>query len=146
MHGEKSRKAETLKEVEKKFKYWRTHRKKRGPIPPGLLAEAHTLTKTYPLGILARALRINYNTLKKSKCDEQPAGECRESARGTKERPASFVEIPMPASKLPVWPKGSIELEAPGGMKARFFTSEDWIEGLLNRLFVSRDEMRHRQP
>lgn len=145
MLTEKRRKEEGLKAVTKKFKYWRTHRQRRGPIPPDLLAEARSLSKIHPLGILARALRINYNTLKKSKWDDQPAGESRESARGTKEEPASFVEISMapPVLKSGGWGDrmGAIEFESPQGYKARFYTSQDptnRIEELLTALFRPR--------
>jgi hypothetical protein len=133
---------DTLKAVVKKFEQWRAQRKTRRPIPPELLKAVHPLTKSHTLSRLCEALRINYNTLKKSMAGN-PTSSGHEGSGQINGRSPSFVEIPM-KSVIREWPaleeREVIELETPRGEKVRFFTSRDFteqIEGLLQRFIVA---------
>ena len=50
----------TFEEVRKQFDYWRSTRKKRGPIPEILWKAAVGLTKEYSIHQISKTLRLNY--------------------------------------------------------------------------------------
>ena len=143
MLTEKGRKDEALRAIARKFTNWRAHRRKRGPIPPELLAEACALLKTHPLGHLARTLRINYNTLKKTSLSDQTgAGKGRDRLQGKREPFSAFVEIPAQSLIAARGERGSgkgvIEIETPRGYKIRleaihppFDGTAEWLKRVM---------------
>jgi hypothetical protein len=131
-----------LRAVEQKFKLWRTHREKREPTPPELLADIHALSKTHNLYHLAKALRMNYRTVQKAAAGKGKGAEGRQGSEGrTKEETASFVEIPMTPLSLESSRMAAIEFETPWGAKARVTAGDDpagRMEGWLKLLLMSR--------
>ena len=55
----------TLKGVQARFEQWRQRRERLGPIPEELWAAAAELTRNHTYLEVSRALRLNYNDLKK---------------------------------------------------------------------------------
>ncbi len=55
----------TLKSVRERFEQWRKQRERLGPIPADLWAAAAELTKRHTYLEVSKALRVNYNDLKK---------------------------------------------------------------------------------
>ena len=81
----------TLEEVQEQFEQWRRAKKGREKIPETLWAAAVALTGRHPVFKIAKALRLNYNDLKK---------RTGKGAIGTPGAPA-FVEFkPVPAATV----------------------------------------------
>jgi hypothetical protein len=55
----------SLEEVQKQFDTWRNNKKRRRPIPEALWSAAIELTGNYTIGQISRALRLNYQELKR---------------------------------------------------------------------------------
>jgi hypothetical protein len=68
---------ESLEDIQEKFEHWRSTRKSRCErIPVSLWQSAAVLTKSYPIHVIAKALRLNGNDLKKQVqkyCGKNPA-------------------------------------------------------------------------
>jgi len=54
----------TFEEVREQFDYWRSTRKKRGPIPEMLWEAAVNLTNEYSIHQISKTLRLNYQKFK----------------------------------------------------------------------------------
>ena len=69
--------SESLEDIREKFEHWRLTRKSRCErIPASLWHSAVVLTQNHPIHIVAKALRLNSNDLKKQipkYCEENPA-------------------------------------------------------------------------
>ena len=55
----------SIEEVEQQFRQWRETRTQRSPIPKYLWAGAVRLAQEYSICRIAKALRLDYNTLKR---------------------------------------------------------------------------------
>lgn len=68
---------ESLEDIREKFEHWRSIRKSRCErIPASLWQSAAVLTKSYPIHVVAKGLRLNGNDLKKQVqkyCGKYPA-------------------------------------------------------------------------
>jgi len=94
--------------AQRKIEHWRERRRPRARIPEELWRQAAELACAYGINRTARALRLDYYSLKK----RLPA------AAGSSQRAAEFVEIlpgGMPAGRS----ECLIEIEDPGGAKMR---------------------------
>lgn len=58
-------KRSSIEEVEQQFRQWRETRAQRSPIPHYLWTAAVRLTQEYSICRIAKALRLDYNTLKR---------------------------------------------------------------------------------
>jgi len=97
-----------LLRAQRKFEQWRERRRPRAPIPEGLWREAAELACAHGINRTARALRLDYYSLKKRAV----------AAARTGEPATEFVEVlpgGMPASQ----PECTIELEEASGAKMR---------------------------
>ena len=100
-----------LERLRRRFERWRRTRKMRSRIPDPLWASAVKLAAEYGIHRTAKALRVDYYSLKK-RVEEATAGNGPAGAAG-----ATFVELP-PA----VWPGSgecTLELEDADGAKLR---------------------------
>ena len=79
----------TLEAVQKQFEHWRANRKRRGPIPEELWVEAISLTDDHPLVGISKALRLNYNELKRRVEEHDRTG-----TQATQDE-SGFVEVDM---------------------------------------------------
>ncbi len=94
--------------AQRKFGQWRERRRPRAPIPEGLWREAAELACAHGINRTARALRLDYYSLKKRAV----------AAARTGEPAPEFVEVlpgGLPASR----PDCTIEIEDPSGVKMR---------------------------
>ena len=94
--------------VQRKLEQWRQRHRPRVPISEGLWREATELARTHGINRAARALRLDYYSLKKRVA----------TAAGTGERAPEFVEI-LPGGLSAGRPECLIEVEDPGGVKLR---------------------------
>ncbi len=103
-----------LERLQRRFERWRRTRKARSRIPESLWASAVKLAATYGIHRTAKALRVNYYTLKK-RVAGTPAVTASNMPAGV--AGATFLELSPPA-----W-LGSgecmLELEDAGGAKLR---------------------------
>ena len=98
----------TLLRAQRKFGQWREQRRPRTPIPAELWREAAELACTHGINRTARALRLDYYSLKKRV----------NTAAGTVEPATKFVEI-LPGGMSAPRPQCVIELEDANGAKMR---------------------------
>jgi len=80
--------------VRQRFEHWRRTRRVRSRIPEALWASAVKMAGTYGLHRTAKALRVNYYTLKKRAERETATGASNVSQRGAG---ATFLELAPPA-------------------------------------------------
>ena len=97
-----------LLRAQRKFGQWRERRRPRTPIPAELWREAVELACAHGVNRTARALRLDYYSLKKRVT----------AAARTGERVPKFVEI-LPGGMSTPRPECLIELEDANGMKMR---------------------------
>lgn len=100
-----------IEPVRQRLERWRRNRKHRSPIPVDLWASAADLARTYGLAKTARALRLNYYSLREriEACDRQ-------ASRKMSARPA-FVELfPQPTVAVS---ECTMEFEDPSGVRMR---------------------------
>jgi hypothetical protein len=97
-----------LRQSQRKFEQWRQRRRPRAQIPQELWRQAAELACRYGISRTARALRLDYYSLKKRVA----------TAAGTGERAPEFVEI-LPGGLSAGRPECLIEVEDPGGVKLR---------------------------
>ncbi len=103
-----------LEGLRRRFERWRRTRKVRSRIPEPLWASAVKLAGTYGIHRTAKALRVNYYTLKK-RAAGTPAVTASNMSAGV--AGATFLELSPPA-----WPGSGecvLELEDAGGAKLR---------------------------
>jgi hypothetical protein len=109
-----------LERLQQRFEHSRRTRKARSHIPSRLWAAAVTMAKTYGLNRTARALRLDYYSLKKRV--EQAVGDDHGFAVVPASMPegsaaATFVELTPPS--LPSTYDCTVELENASGIKMR---------------------------
>ncbi len=103
-----------LEGVRQRFTEWRRTHRARSPLPNSLWAAAVKMAGKYGLNCTARALPVEYYSLKKRVDRQSAAGQ----GRGRSGPLAAFVELPPP---LPVGTCDCIlELEDAAGAKMRF--------------------------
>ena len=95
----------TIEEVQARFDQWRQKRRGRSRIPEELWAAAGELSREYGVNRISRALRLEFNHLKR-------VAESAGRARRTEKVPA-FVELWNPVSYGR--PEYTIELDGPDG-------------------------------
>ena len=103
------RRKTTTKDLERgkvEFEKWRCTRKKRGAVPERLWRMAVKLARKHGIYQTAKALRVNYESLKK-----------RLNGAGEKQEPTSFVEV-VPTD-APIFAGNLIEIEGARGEKIR---------------------------
>jgi hypothetical protein len=100
-----------MESVRQRLERWRRNRKHRSPIPKGLWASAADLACRYGLAKTARALRLDYYSLK----ERMEAGK-RQGSRKMSAQPAFVELIPPPA---PAVPECTMELENSSGARMR---------------------------
>jgi len=100
-----------LERLRRRFDRWRETRDGRSRIPETLWASAVDAVGQYGLNPTARALRLDYYSLKKR---VEAAASCGGLDR---QEVATFVELSPPAPTCS--PECSLELEHPGGAKMR---------------------------
>ena len=109
-------------EVCRRLEAWRQGRAKRGPIPAGLWSEAASLARRHGVNAIARALRLDYYSLKRQADATPPA------VRAKSVDHPGFVEVAVvPASVPPA--ECVVELERADGarMRVRVSRSEDMV-------------------
>jgi hypothetical protein len=94
--------------VQRKLEHWRQRHRPRVPISEGLWREAAELARTHGINRTARALRLDYYSLKKRAAAAGRSGE----------HIPEFVEI-LPDGISTPRPECLIEVEEPGGAKLR---------------------------
>jgi len=92
----------------RKIEQWRQRRRPRARIPDELWHQAAQLACAYGINRTARALRLDYYSLKKRMAAAARSGE----------RAAEFVEI-LPGGMPTAQPECMIEVEDAGGVKMR---------------------------
>jgi len=100
-----------LERLRRRFDRWRETREGRSRIPEALWASAVKATGRHGLNPTARALRLDYYSLKK----RVEADGSRDGSGG--QSVATFVELPPPVPACS--PACILELEHPGGAKMR---------------------------
>jgi hypothetical protein len=100
-----------IESVRQELERWRRHRKHRSPIPEELWASAAELAGSYGLAKTARALRLDYYSLK-----ERLEASGQPSSPEVNARPA-FVEL-VPQGSAAV-SECTVELEDPRGARMR---------------------------
>ena len=110
---------ETVTDVRRRLDAWRKTPGKRGPIPAALWREAACLARTHGLNPIARALRLEYYSLKRQLAAVLAAGAAVQPA---------FVEVAV-VPELARSPECAVELERPDGarMRVRVSRSEDLV-------------------
>lgn len=101
-----------IESVRQRFERWRRNRKQRSPIPEELWASAADLARRYGLAKTARALGLDYYSLK----DRIEAGD-RQGWREVNARPAFVELVPHPTAAVS---ECTLELEDPRGARMRF--------------------------
>jgi hypothetical protein len=109
-----------LEGVRQRFVQWRTTHKARSRIPDTLWTAAVRMAGTYGLHRTARALRVEYYSLKK-RVEQQSAADRERRESGPV---ATFMELPLPADHgFAAVPTGAcdcaLELEGTDGPKMR---------------------------
>jgi hypothetical protein len=97
-----------LRRTQRKFGQWRERCRPRAPIPEGLWREAAELACAHGINRTARALRLDYYSLKKRAV----------AAARTGEPATEFVEV-IPGGMPVSQPECTIELEEASGVKMR---------------------------
>ena len=100
-----------IAKVRRELGRWRESHTRGSRISEALWASAAELARKHGLNRIARALRLDYYSLKK-RLERAPS-----PAQARRERPASFVEIALPGAGKS--PECIVELEHPSGMKMR---------------------------
>ena len=104
---------ESLEDIREKFEHWRSTRKGRcARIPATLWQTAAVLTKDHPVHVVAKALRLNSNDLKKQVqkyCGEYPAQPITQS---------DFIELPCEHTSISST-ECILELVDPAGARMR---------------------------
>lgn len=100
-----------IESVRQRLERWRRNRKQRSPIPEELWASAVDLGRSYGLAKTARALRLDYYSLK----ERIDAGD-RQGPREISERPAFVELIPQPTAAVS---ECTMELENRSGARMR---------------------------
>jgi hypothetical protein len=96
-----------LVRVHRRLERWRQTRRHRCPIPEALWIASASVARDFGLGRTARALRLDYYTLKKRLDALVPAAAAE----------SPFVELVPPSSVVAA--ECTIEMEHPGGAKLR---------------------------
>jgi hypothetical protein len=104
-----------LEGVRQRFEKWRRTRKVRSPIPEALWAAAVKMASTYGLHPAAKALRVNYYTLKK-RVEREAAAASRTPEGDTV---TTFFELTPPVA--PGACECKLEWEDSGGAKMRVY-------------------------
>jgi hypothetical protein len=94
--------------AQRKFEHWRQRRRPRARIPEELWREAAELASAYGIHRIAKALRLDYYSLKKRVAAAARSGQ----------RAAEFVEI-LPGGMPIPRPECRIEVEDGSGVKMR---------------------------
>ena len=94
-----------MRKVHAKLQRWRTQRRSREPIPEALWAAAGELARQHGVNPVSRALRLEFNHLKR-------AAEI-DAAKGRKRATPAFVELIAPQTSSAR--ECVLELEAPRG-------------------------------
>jgi hypothetical protein len=110
-----------LERTRQRFDRWRQTRQGRARIPESLWASAVRATRKYGLNRTVRALRLDYNALKKH-VEAVPSGRGSDRKTVAKStageiRCSEFIELAPAASAG--FPECLLELEDPGGAKMR---------------------------
>ena len=100
--------AAALGRAQRKIEQWRQRRRPRARIPEELWRQAAQLACAYGIHRTAKALRLDYYSLKKRVA----------AAAGSGERGPQFVEI-LPGGMAATRPECLIEVEDPSGAKMR---------------------------
>jgi hypothetical protein len=100
-----------IESVRQRLERWRRNRKQRSPIPEELWASAAVLARNYGLAKTARALRLDYYSLK----ERIEAGD-RQGSREMSARPAFVELVPQPATAVS---ECTMELEDSSGARMR---------------------------
>ena len=101
-----------IESVRQRLERWRRNRKQRSPIPEELWASAAELARRFGLAKIARALRLDYYSLKEriEAAGDRPGG-CQVNVR------PAFVElVPQPTTAVS---ECTVELENPSGARMR---------------------------
>jgi hypothetical protein len=98
----------SLSRAQRKIEHWRERRRPRARIPEELWREAAELACAHGVNRTARALRLDYYSLKKRVA----------AAAGSGQRGPEFVEI-LPGGMPAARPECMIEVEDPSGAKMR---------------------------
>ena len=102
----------TLEEVGKRFETWRQGRKPHSRIPKCLWKAAVEVCEDNPLWQVARALRLNYNELKRRAVD---SGQLQNNGNDPKE---NFIELSLGVKEQPLT-TCTVELESESGAKLK---------------------------
>jgi hypothetical protein len=94
-----------MRKVHRQLQRWRNQRRSRERIPEALWAAAGELARQHGINPVSRALRLEFNHLKR-------AAEA-DGAKGRKRATPAFVELIAPQTSLA--PECVLELEAPRG-------------------------------
>jgi hypothetical protein len=100
-----------VESVRQRLERWRKNRKQRAPIPPELWAAAAELARRHGLAKMARALRLDYYSLK-----ERIETVDRRCSHERNVRPAFVELVPPPVA---VVSECTMELEDPSGARMR---------------------------
>jgi len=100
-----------IESVRQRLERWRRNRKQRSPIPEPLWVSAADLARRYGLAKTARALRLDYYSLK----ERIEAGD-RQGSREMNARPAFVELVPQTAAAVS---ECTMELEDPSGARMR---------------------------
>jgi hypothetical protein len=100
-----------IESVRQRLERWRGKRKQRSPIPAELWASAAHLARRYGLAKTARALRLDYYSLK-----ERMEASDQQGSPEMSTRPAFVELIPQPGAAVS---ECTMELEDPSGARMR---------------------------
>jgi len=100
-----------IESARRRLERWRRNRKQRSRIPEELWASAVDLARSYGLAKTARALRLDYYSLK-----ERIDARDRQGSREMSARPAFVELIPQPTAAVS---ECTMELENPSGARMR---------------------------
>jgi len=100
-----------IESARRRLERWRRNRKQRSRIPEELWASAVDLARSYGLAKTARALRLDYYSLK-----ERIDARDRQGPREMSARPAFVELIPQPTAAVS---ECTMELENPSGARMR---------------------------
>ena len=107
-----------LSRAQRKIEQWRQRHRPRARIPEELWREAAELACAYGMNRTAKALRLDYYSLKKRVAAAARSGKRLAAAAGSGERAAAFVEI-LPGGMPAPRPECTIEVEDGSGAKMR---------------------------
>lgn len=117
--------APQIESIRQRLERWRRNRKQRSPIPEELWTAAAELARRHGLAKTARALRLDYYSLKEriEKAGDRP-GSCQVNARPT------FVElVPQPTTAVS---ECTVELEDPSGARMRICLKGTAVPDLID--------------